>query len=169
LEYPDIGVKAHPTLDLLIEQFSLLKYKNSSVTVTQSFAMTNMLPAKLTDFIRYQGSLTTPNCSEVVTWTVFKEPIIISHTQLYALRAISHNGKTDSEDHPLEDNFRPPQPLNNRPVYKTQNYANPAKPKTQDCLPKPSETKTCKAPTFELSLLGYAMVALLVWREVLGL
>ncbi|XP_042864347.1 carbonic anhydrase 3-like isoform X2 [Penaeus japonicus] len=63
-------------------------------------------------FFRYQGSLTTPTCNEVVTWTVFQKPIALSSSQLDKFRSlIGHDGL-----HPLQDNFRPVQPLNDREV-----------------------------------------------------
>ncbi|PKK24064.1 carbonic anhydrase VI [Columba livia] len=40
-----------------------------------------MLPENLSHFYRYQGSLTTPPCSESVIWTIFHSPIVLSHTQ----------------------------------------------------------------------------------------
>lgn len=40
-----------------------------------------LLPAKR-EFWRYQGSLTTPPCSEGVLWTVFRDPIQMSQGQL---------------------------------------------------------------------------------------
>lgn len=33
-------------------------------------------------FYRYHGSLTTPNCSEVVVWTVFADPLALSARQV---------------------------------------------------------------------------------------
>ncbi|XP_037777682.1 carbonic anhydrase 3-like isoform X1 [Penaeus monodon] len=63
-------------------------------------------------FFRYQGSLTTPLCNEVVTWTLFQTPIALSSNQLAQFRAlIGHDGL-----HHLQDNFRPVQPLNGREV-----------------------------------------------------
>ena len=46
------------------------------------FKLKPMLPA-IVKFFRYSGSLTTPGCSESVTWTVFKESVKISQTQVY--------------------------------------------------------------------------------------
>jgi carbonic anhydrase len=64
----------------------------------------DMLPAN-PDFAErwsYDGSLTTPPCSEGVRWAIFNEPIELSKQQLAAFRA--------AHDH----NNRPLQPLNGR-------------------------------------------------------
>ena len=51
---------------------------------------------------RYDGSLTTPPCSEGVRWNVLTTPIELSETQIAAFKALIH------------DNNRPVQPLNER-------------------------------------------------------
>lgn len=51
---------------------------------------------------RYDGSLTTPPCSEGVRWNVLTTPIELSETQIAAFKALVH------------DNNRPVQPLNER-------------------------------------------------------
>lgn len=54
------------------------------------------------DFFRYEGSLTTPPCSETVDWVVLSDPITVSRTQIDAFERI-HPGNT-----------RPVQPLHRR-------------------------------------------------------
>lgn len=54
------------------------------------------------DVWRYEGSLTTPPCSEGVAWTVFQTPLTASSEQLAAFTARYDN------------NYRPVQPLNER-------------------------------------------------------
>ena len=49
-----------------------------------------LLPLDTKSIYRYQGSLTTPPCSEVVTWTVFHDKLPISERQLKALRTLSN-------------------------------------------------------------------------------
>ena len=51
---------------------------------------------------RYEGSLTTPPCSEGVKWFVLTTPVEMSHSQIAAFKAI------------LYGNNRPVQPLNER-------------------------------------------------------
>ena len=53
----------------------------------------------------YSGSLTTPPCSEVVSWFVLKEKIQLSADQLSQFEAI------------LDNNFRNVQNLNGRKIY----------------------------------------------------
>eukprot|EP00927_Polykrikos_kofoidii_P032241 TRINITY_DN27529_c0_g1_i1.p1 TRINITY_DN27529_c0_g1~~TRINITY_DN27529_c0_g1_i1.p1 ORF type:complete len:1769 (+),score=232.36 TRINITY_DN27529_c0_g1_i1:539-5308(+) len=58
----------------------------------------------LSRYYTYEGSLTTPPCSEPVEWVVFAETLVMSSEQLALFtKAIQ-----------VEGNFRPPQPLNNR-------------------------------------------------------
>jgi len=62
-------------------------------------------------YYNYEGSLTTPTCNEVVTWYVMEGAIAISQAQLDAFRGLNYQCGA-----PMVDNFRPPQPLNNRIV-----------------------------------------------------
>ena len=43
-----------------------------------------LLPLQDGDFFRYRGSLTTPPCSEIVRWTVLKEPLKVSQESIQA-------------------------------------------------------------------------------------
>jgi carbonic anhydrase len=54
------------------------------------------------DYFRYEGSLTTPPCSETVDWAVLAEAITVSEAQIEAFARL-HPG-----------NARPVQPLNRR-------------------------------------------------------
>ncbi|MDO7252707.1 carbonic anhydrase [Helicobacter cappadocius] len=63
-----------------------------------------LIPKKL-DFFHYDGSLTTPPCTEGVSWFILKEPLEVSKDQI---KKIQQTLK--------ESNNRPVQPLNNRKV-----------------------------------------------------
>jgi carbonic anhydrase len=69
------------------------------------------LPKSTTCFCRYQGSLTTPPCTENVTWTVFTEPVTITREQLSILRSVR-----DFRGQLVQCNCRPVQSLNGRSV-----------------------------------------------------
>jgi carbonic anhydrase len=65
--------------------------------------LTTLLPTETTTY-RYDGSLTTPPCSEGVKWIIATTPIQLSKEQIGAIRKIIHG------------NNRPVQPLHGRPV-----------------------------------------------------
>lgn len=63
----------------------------------------SLFPVKR-DYATYQGSLTTPPCTEGVRWVVFQEPLRVSRDQVEKL------------SRGIGDNARPLQPLNDRTV-----------------------------------------------------
>lgn len=77
--------------------------------------LSEIIPSNLDKFWRYSGSLTTPRCNEVVTWTLFKETIKISTQQLATMRTL-YSEATDANQNKLkmENNFRAIQKKNNR-------------------------------------------------------
>ncbi|WP_438503638.1 carbonic anhydrase [Ectobacillus ponti] len=64
-----------------------------------------LLPKNRATF-RYNGSLTTPPCSEGVKWTVLEQPVEISEEQIKQFKSL------------FPDNHRPVQPVNSREVTK---------------------------------------------------
>lgn len=71
-----------------------------------------MLPEDLDRYYRYQGSLTTPPCTENVLWTVFDSHIILSHNQIKLLEGTL----LDWNNNTLRNDYRHAQPLNDRVV-----------------------------------------------------
>lgn len=60
-------------------------------------------------YYRYVGSLTTPPCTEGVTWTIVKKVRTVSQEQVRALKAAVHHG--------YEKNARPTQELGGREIW----------------------------------------------------
>lgn len=72
--------------------------------LTAAVAAESLLPANR-DYYRFNGSLTTPPCSEGVWWLVMKAPVSASKEEIEHFAHVMH--------HP---NNRPVQPVNARPV-----------------------------------------------------
>ncbi|KAL7670316.1 hypothetical protein ACOME3_005254 [Neoechinorhynchus agilis] len=73
-----------------------------------------LFPANSSYFV-YNGSLTTPPCTECVQWIVYEQPISVKSKWIDAFRSL------ESSDSGLfiERNYRPVQPLGNRIVFKS--------------------------------------------------
>ncbi|XP_033012146.1 carbonic anhydrase 6 [Lacerta agilis] len=94
-----------------IASLAKIKFAGQSTTLN-TLDLLSMLPENLANFYRYQGSLTTPPCTENVIWTVFDSPIRLSHTQVKLLE----NALLDWENNTLRNDYRRVQPLNDRTV-----------------------------------------------------
>ncbi|NXL89037.1 CAH15 anhydrase, partial [Alectura lathami] len=61
-----------------------ISHAGQAVDLASTFRLGTLLPRAgwLSRYYRYQGSLTTPDCSEAVVWTVFEEPVDIGREQV---------------------------------------------------------------------------------------
>ena len=82
------------------------------VKLKEPIDLMNLLPKEMDSF-QYNGSLTTPPCSEGVKWVILKEPIEMSKEQIDKFREIFYY------------NNRPVQPLNKREVKEYWVFSNP--------------------------------------------
>ncbi|XP_015837579.1 carbonic anhydrase 9 isoform X4 [Tribolium castaneum] len=89
----------------------LNKVKLNEVKPIERLDLGDFLPRDRAGFYRYEGSLTTPNCTEGVIWTVFTNGLPISSKQL----KIFSNLKTESGGNIIK-NYRTLQELNDRKV-----------------------------------------------------
>ncbi|NWS82755.1 CAH6 anhydrase, partial [Toxostoma redivivum] len=94
-----------------ISKLAKIRFAGQSTTLS-SLDVQAMLPENLSHFYRYQGSLTTPPCSESVIWTIFHSPVVLSHTQIQLLE----NTLLDWHNRTLRNDYRHAQPLQGRVV-----------------------------------------------------
>ncbi|XP_059488827.1 carbonic anhydrase-like [Neocloeon triangulifer] len=126
LHHPDglavVGVlfkgveSANNNLNLIVDSLSKIVPTDSQTLISGDAMNWFKRYDKTRNFFTYFGSLTTPPCSEVVTWIVLAEPYYIGNEQVKAFTELwSHEG-------PLESNFRPLQELDGRVVELNSKY-----------------------------------------------
>lgn len=101
----ELGRK-NPFLQTLID--ASLPRKNGDTTTRATLINLADVLTSTSSYYTYPGSLTTPPCTENVTWIVLAKPAELSEAQFQAFRDI------------LGNNFRPLQALNGRHVRATQ-------------------------------------------------
>ncbi|CAG06945.1 unnamed protein product, partial [Tetraodon nigroviridis] len=116
----ELGEKDNPAVDPIIQGLRRVVHHEKETSL-RSFILRDLLPSSVDGYYRYTGSLTTPPCSKVVEWIIFSRPVYLSHSQLEAFYSIF---TTEQQDHVksveyLRNNFRPPQDLYNRKIFKS--------------------------------------------------
>lgn len=96
--------EANPALTKLLDK---VPAKDSNVTISAPFDASALIPSEK-DYYRFNGSLTTPPCSEGVRWLVLKDPQTISAEQIATF------------EQAMGENNRPVQPLNARLILTKQ-------------------------------------------------
>jgi carbonic anhydrase len=96
----------NPTLDEIWQQ--LPEKPEHHEHVGHPIELTKLFPMGHS-FFHYEGSLTTPPCTEGVQWFILKEPLTLSKGQIGKFVKLYHG------------NSRPPQAINNRTIETTTN------------------------------------------------
>ena len=94
-----------------LELYNNIPTDYEDVNSVSGLDVTEFLPSSMT-YYHYEGSLTTPACSEVVQWFVLKNPVSVPSDFLDALRTTVNDENGDT----LTTNYRDTQDLNGREV-----------------------------------------------------
>uniref|UniRef100_A0A0A9X2S9 carbonic anhydrase n=1 Tax=Lygus hesperus TaxID=30085 RepID=A0A0A9X2S9_LYGHE len=116
MRHNNIAVKANEVgnkvLDPIVKSVTSIVQVGKYVAKPKGYSLRQYLPKDVETYFSYTGSLTTPPCTEGVTWIWFTETMKVSPHQVNILHEI-----TDEYGHKVESNFRGTQPLNGRSVY----------------------------------------------------
>lgn len=106
----------NPAFEQFLRFINGIKYKDQKVQMP-GFNIRQLLPERLDEYYRYDGSLTTPPCYPSVLWTVFRNHVTISRKQFLALATSLYSSDAqDSAPASLNGNYRRPQPSDSRVV-----------------------------------------------------
>ncbi|KAM6937098.1 uncharacterized protein ca12 [Xenentodon cancila] len=106
----------NPAFEPFLKFINGIKYKDQKVLVP-GFDIRSLLPARLDEYYRYDGSLTTPPCYPSVLWTVFRNSVTISQKQFQGIATTLYSTSVqDSAPVSLRNNYRNPQPADSRVV-----------------------------------------------------
>lgn len=103
------GASNNPFIDFIS---NVIEPQSSYIETENIFTIQDIIRFKNFKYLSYKGSLTTPNCTENVTWIVSTTPLSISSMQLRQFRRMKNE-----KGNLLLSNFRPLQHLNYRDVY----------------------------------------------------
>ncbi|XP_015313294.1 carbonic anhydrase 14 isoform X2 [Macaca nemestrina] len=111
----EVGETKNIAYEHILSHLHEISHKDQKTSVPP-FNLRELLPPQLEQYFRYNGSLTTPPCYQSVLWTVFYRRSQISMEQLEKLQGTLFS----TEEEPsklLVQNYRAPQPLNQRMVF----------------------------------------------------
>lgn len=123
-------VVENPLLNPIVNNLeSIIKF-NSKTKIPEPVVLRTLIPATKDIFYMYQGSLTTPPCSESVTWILFTQVPSVGYSQLFEFGQLDNNENTF-----VGDTNRNLQPLNGRKIFaSSNNHCKPLKSRREKIL-----------------------------------
>ncbi|XP_075541028.1 carbonic anhydrase-like isoform X3 [Dermacentor variabilis] len=116
--YFEVSPTANEDMSVVVDALKEVRLSDEKgFNLQRPVVLSRFLPRITRSYFRYQGSLTTPPCSQAVTFTVMTTTVPISEEQLQQFRLL-RTGK-DENSSTMVDNFRPTFPLNGRRVFKS--------------------------------------------------
>ncbi|OUC40723.1 carbonate dehydratase, eukaryotic-type [Trichinella nativa] len=100
---------------LVPRDLSPFDFHNLDNLITDAVIENNGHSADPNSYMFYKGSLTTPPCTEDVSWVLFTHPMPVTIDELNSFRELHANRRREGEKW-LQRNFRPTQPLYGRQV-----------------------------------------------------
>ncbi|XP_025050501.1 carbonic anhydrase 9 isoform X4 [Alligator sinensis] len=106
-----VGPEKNPSYEHVLEHLEEVSEEDDD-TLVAGFNIAGLLPANLSRYFRYNGSLTTPPCYQTVMWTVFNQTVRLSLDQILKLEETLYGDHNKL----LQNNFRLPQAMHGRRV-----------------------------------------------------
>ncbi|KAM6153820.1 carbonic anhydrase-related protein 11 isoform 2-T2 [Erethizon dorsatum] len=137
--FVNVAGSSNPFLSHLLNRDTItrISYKNDAYFL-QDLSLELLFP-EFFGFITYQGSLSTPPCSETVTWILIDRPLNITSLQMHSLRLLSQNPPSQIFQS-LSGNGRPLQPLAHRALRGNRDPRHPE--------------RRCRGPNYRLHVDG---------------
>lgn len=78
-----VSTTPNPIIEAVLQNAeTVLEAVGKNIVYKDKLLLSELLPKKIANYFRYDGSLTTPSCGEAVVWTVFEQSIPISLDQV---------------------------------------------------------------------------------------
>ncbi|XP_052082580.1 putative carbonic anhydrase-like protein 1 [Mytilus californianus] len=113
------GVPSNEAFQLMSKYTEIVRLKGQTTTI--SGIPLEILFPNTDQYVTYHGSLTTPGCSEYVTWIILNRPINVKQEHLDRFRHLS-KGILGGPEAYLEHNVRPAMPSYDRLIKTNINF-----------------------------------------------